>query len=222
MNRNELLDMIETGTSIVRSFLSDSDESSYFTSSFENWNNYDVVGHIIGWMSYSIDKLSCIKLGTKQSDEYAHVTSLSEINTILYNKMKGKSKEEIESNYINALGSYIKVIARYSNTDINLDTFDTGFKMELWRYMLLDTVIHPVQHVIYQYLKNNKYEEINKIILNTTNIFDKYSSINDGYKLFEFEIEREEYQKKLKELEKKHSTNKNVRVFVQMNVKENA
>jgi hypothetical protein len=56
----------------------------------------------------------------------------------------------------------------------------------------------------------------------TTDIFDQYSSVNDGYKLFEFEIEREEYQKKLKELEKKYSTNKNVRAFVQMNIKENA
>jgi hypothetical protein len=222
MNRNELLDMVETGTSIIRSFLSDSDESSYFISSFENWNNNDVVGHIIGWMNYSIDKLSSIKLGTKQSDEYAHVTSLSEINTILYNKMKGKSKEELESNYINTLGNYIKVIALYSNNEINLDTFDTGFKMELWRYMLLDTVTHPVQHVIYQNLKNDKYEEINNIIQKTADIFHQYSSLNDGYKLLEFEIEREEYQKKLKELEKKYSTNKNVRAFVQMNIKENA
>jgi hypothetical protein len=162
MNRNELLDMVETGTSIIRSFLNESNE--YGTSSFDNWNNNDVVGHVIGWMNYSIDKLSSIKLGTKQSDEYAHVTSLSEINTILYNKMKGKSKEEIESNSINALGNYIKVIALFSNNEINLDTFDTGFNMELWRYMLLDTVTHPVQHVIYQNLKNNKYEEINNII----------------------------------------------------------
>ena len=222
MNRNELVDMIENGTSIIRSFLCDSDESSNHSSSFENWNNHDVVGHIIGWMSYSIDKLSCIKLGTKQSDEYAHVTSLTEINTILYNKMKGKSKEEIESQYINAIGSYIKVIALYSNNDINLDTFDTGFKMELWRYMLLDTVIHPVQHVIYQCLKNNEYENINSIILKITVIFDQYSSQNDGYKLQEFEIEREEYQKKLKELEIKYSKNEHIKAFVQMNIKGNA
>ena len=153
MNRNELLDMVEIGTSIIRSFLSDSSESDRGTSSFEDWNNYDVVGHVIGWMNYSIDKLSSIKLGTKQSDEYVYATSLSEINTILYNKVKGKSKDEIESNYINAIGSYIKVISLYSNIEINLDTFDTGFIMDLWRYMLLDTVIHPVQHVIYQNLK---------------------------------------------------------------------
>ncbi len=221
MNRNELLDMIETGTSVVRSFLSDSDESTYYKSTLENWNNNDVVGHIIGWMNYSIDKLSSIKLGTKQSDDYAHVTSLSEINTILYNKTKGKNKEEIESNYITALGNYIKVIALYSNHEINLDTFNTGFKMELWRYMLMDTVTHPVQHVIYQNLKNSKYEEINNIIMKTTDMFNQFSA-NDGYKLSEFEIEREEYQKKLMELENKYSDNTNIRAFVQMNKKANA
>ena len=222
MNRNELLDMVENGTSIVRSFLIDSNDSEHVVSSFENWNDNDVVGHIIGWMSYSIDKLSCIKRGTEQSDEYAQVTSLNEINTILYNKMKGKNKEEIESKYINAIGSYIKVIALYSNNDINLDSFDTGFEMELWRYMLLDTVIHPVQHVLYQYLKKNKYEMINDIILKVTDIFDQYSSIDEGYKLLEFDIEREEYQKKLKELENRYSSNKKVRAFIQMNIKGNA
>ena len=219
MNRNELVGMVENGTSVIRSFLNDGDSSEHNISSFENWNNNDVVGHIIGWMSYSIDKLSSIKLGTKQSDEYANVTSLQEINTILYNKMKGKDKEEIESNYLNAIGSYIKVIALYSNNDINLDTFDTGFNMELWRYMLLDTVIHPVQHVIYQYLKYDKYLEVNFIIQKTASIFNQYSSVNEGYKLQEFEIERDEYQNKLIELEKHYGSNDNVKAFIQMNKK---
>ena len=219
MNRNELVGMVEKGTSVIRSFLNDGDSSEHNISSFENWNNNDVVGHIIGWMSYSIDKLSSIKLGTKQSDEYANVTSLQEINTILYNKMKGKDKEEIESNYINAIGGYIKVIALYSNNDINLDTFDTGFNMELWRYMLLDTVIHPVQHVIYQYLKYDKYSEVNFIIQKTASIFNQYSSVNEGYKLQEFEIERDENQNKLIELDNHYGSNDNVKAFIQMNKK---
>ena len=221
MNRNELLDMVLDGTSIVRAFLIESDESCV-AGSFENWNDTDVVGHIVGWMTYSIDKLSCIKLCTKQSDEYAHVTSLNEINTILYKKMNGKSSEEIESNYITSIGSYLKAISLFSNNDINLDTFETGFKMELWRYMLMDTVIHPVQHVLYQYLKKNNYEKINTVIMKTKDIFNQYSSVNDGYKLSEFEIERSEYQKKLKELDKEYGSNKAVEDFIHVNIKTNA
>jgi hypothetical protein len=219
MNRKELIDMIECGASLVRAFLIDSDLSLSLNSSYEDWNKNDVVGHIVGWMNYSIDKLACIKLGTKQSDEYSQVTSLNEINTILYNKMKGKSEEEIESSYINSIGSYIKVISLFSNNDINLDTFETGFKMELWRYMLMDTVIHPIQHILYQYLKENEYGKIVSIISSTKEIFRKYSEQNKGYNLDEFEIERSEYQKKIKELEIEYKNNEDVNIFIKMNKK---
>lgn len=222
MNRNELLNMIDNGTLYVRTFLCDSDISSCLPGSYDNWNNKDTVGHIIGWMNYSIDKLSCIKLGTKQSDEYAQVTSLSEINQILYNKRKGKNKEEIESEYINAIGDYIKVISLFSNKDINLTTFETGFKMELWKYMLMDTVIHPLQHVLYQHLKNSEFNKISTIIVNTKEIFEQYSVDSNGYKLSEFEIERDEYQKKLKGISIEYSRNKEMQEFVQANIIENA
>jgi hypothetical protein len=213
--------MIEAGTSCVRTFLNGGNAPSNGTSSFDNWNDNDAVGHIIGWMNYSIDKLTCLKLGTKQSEEYAQVTSLTKINTILFNKMKDKGTEAIESEYINSLGSYIKVVALYTNSDINLDTFDTGFKMDLWRYMLMDTVIHPVQHVLYQYLKNDQREKLVDTLLNTKEIFARYAPGMDGYQLSEFELDREEYRNKLNELSRKFSDNKDVQEFVRVNTKDN-
>lgn len=215
MNRKALLDMVEQGTSHVRSFLIEND--STLPSTYEDWNDRDVVAHVVGWMNYSIDKLSCIKLGTKQSEEYAHITSLNEINTILYNQMKDKCREEIESQYIDSIGSYVKMISLFSNDEINWDTFDTGFKMELWRYMLLDTVIHPIQHILYQYLKRNEHEKVVTIITDTSEIFEQFSAGKYGYKLSEFEIERSEYQEKLKELVKRHQDNKEVAEFVRIN-----
>jgi hypothetical protein len=92
MNRKELIDMILEGTSLVRGFLAGGDASSSLPSSYEDWNDRDVVGHIVGWMNYSIDKLTSIKLGTKQSEEYAQVSSLDEINMILYDKSKARQE----------------------------------------------------------------------------------------------------------------------------------
>ena len=60
MNRKELIDLIERGTSLVRTFLVEESSSSYIPISYENWNDGDVVCHIVGWMNYSIDKLSNI------------------------------------------------------------------------------------------------------------------------------------------------------------------
>lgn len=217
MNRKELIDMIENGTSLVRSFLTEGDSSLYLPSSYENWNNGDVAGHIIGWMNYSIDKLSCLKLGTKQSDVYSHVSSLDDINKLLYNTMKGKSREEIETDYIDSIGSYIKVVSLFSNSEINADSFDTGFKMELWRYMLLDTVIHPVQHILYQYLKNDEYGTLIEVLKSSKALFEKYSEGKKAFQLAEFELDRSEYQNKLNKLEIEYGSDFDVKDFVEMN-----
>jgi hypothetical protein len=217
MNRNDLIDMILDGTSLVRSFLAASDVSRHSPSSYEDWNDRDVVGHIIGWMEYSIDKLTSLKLGTKQSEEYAQVSGLDEINRILYEKSKVKSKDEIETGYLAAIAGYIKVVSLYSNDDVNLDTFDTGFKMELWRYMIMDTVIHPVQHVLYQRLKKNEYGKMVDIIVASDATFEKYSEGKKACRLTEFEIDRPEYQARLKEMEAKYPGNKAVMDFVHLN-----
>lgn len=217
MNRKELLDLVEKGTSIVRKFLAESDSSSCNTSTYDDWNDNDVVRHIVGWMDYSIDKLTCIKNGKKQGEEFAQVTSLDEINKLIYDKTRGISREEIESAYINSVGSYIKVISLYSNDDINLKTFETGFAMELWRYMLMDTVIHPIQHVIYQYIKHAMYSDVVDVIMASVMIFGEYSGGMSGYKLSEFKIERDEYQKKLGELRTQFGDNQDVIDFINVN-----
>ena len=220
MDRKELIDMIENGTSIVRNFIMENNASSNISGSYDDWNNNDVIGHIVGWMNYSIDKLSSLKLGVKLSGEYNQAFDLNEINKKLYNNSKNKNREEIETDYINSLGGYIKVVSIFSNKDMDLDTFDTGFKMELWRYIIMDMVIHPIQHIIYQYLKKNEYNRIAEVIENSKTIFGKYSPGMKAYELLEFEICSPEYQEKLKEMEIEFAGNNNVKDFVQMNKKE--
>jgi hypothetical protein len=216
MNRKELIDMIENGTSIVRNFIIEND-ASFHSGSFENWNDGDTIGHIVGWMNYSIDKLSSIKRGTELSDEYSQISDLDDINKKMYDKSKGKSREELETDYINCLGSYIKMVSLFSNNEMDLNTFDTGFKMELWRYMIMDTVIHPVQHIIFQNLKKDQYDKIVEVITMSKVIFEKYSAGNEAYKLSEFDISGSEYQAKLKKMETELISNQDAKEFVQMN-----
>lgn len=222
MNRKTLIDWIEVGTSSIRTFIEQGNASSIAPGSFEDWNDCDVIGHIVGWMDYSIDKLTCIKTGNRQNDEYSRATSLEEINRILYEKMKNKSMDEIESAYLNSLGGYIRAIALYSNGEINLDTFETGFTMALWRYMLMDTVIHPVQHVLYQHLKKGEYGKIVRVLANVKDVFEEYSAGKQAYKLSEFAIERPEYQKKIAELGRLHSADGDAGEFVAINASGNA
>lgn len=88
MIRKDLLDMIAGGTAHIRAFIADIDAEKTAPGSFEDWNDIDVAGHIVGWMDYSVDKLRCLKLGTAQSGEYAGISSLEEINRILYDKSR--------------------------------------------------------------------------------------------------------------------------------------
>ena len=150
------------------------------------------------------------------------MSSLEEINNTIYNKGKNKCRDEIETEYIDAIGSYIKVVSLFSNNEMNLNTFDTGFQMELWRYILMDTVIHPIQHIIYQYLKNDNYRKIVDVIMTSEVIFEKYSEGKKAYKLSEFEIDRIDYQNKLEKMAIKFHSNKAVKEFIQINRAGNA
>lgn len=217
MERRELIGMIENGTSIVRSFLATSDPSSFFGGSYEDWNNGDVIGHICGWMDYSIDKLTSLKRGTKPSDEYNDVSSLDEINKILYAKTRNASRETLEAGYRSSVDRYLETIGLFSDADINADTFDTGFKMDLWRYMLMDTVIHPVQHVLYQYLKKGAHDKLVAAITRGADAFGKYAEGNKAWELSEFRIDRAEYQEKLGRMDAEYGGNKLVQAFVRAN-----
>lgn len=215
MTRNQLVDMVWTGSSIVRRFLEEGDPAA--PGSYEDWNERDLLGHLVGWMEYSIDKLTSIKLGTAQSQEYAHARSLEEINRILYDKTKDAPRQGVESAYLAALGGYLKVISLFSDGEINLDSFDTGYKTELWRYMLLDTVIHPLQHVLYHYLKAEKYGKLREAIARTKDIFALYSADGDGYKLSEFGLARPEFQARLSILLEAGGADDELGRFVRLN-----
>jgi hypothetical protein len=214
MKRKELLDMVQVGSSIVRGFLADGDG---LASSYEDWNSRDVVGHIVGWMNYSSDKLSCIKHGRKQNEKYTGITSLDEINRILYNQAATKTAQDLESDYLSALGDYIKAISLFSDSEIGLSTFDTGFKMELWRYMVMDTVIHPTQHILYQLLKRGQYGKVFELIITSEGVFERYSAGRKAYQLQEFQIDRPQYQSWIDEMAKRYSDVGAIKEFVSLN-----
>lgn len=217
MNRKELVDMIVQGTSVIREFLREQDDGRPKRGSMEDWNANDIVGHICGWMDYSKDKLSNLKLGTPTSEKYKGAANLNEINALLYEETKGLSTEAIESRYLHSLGEYLKILSAFSEEDINSLNFNTGFNMALWRYMLMDTVIHPVLHVLYQRLKLRNYEGLAQTLTDVRGIFNVYSQENRGLRFADLDFDISAFQERFAELQNRFADNEDVAEFVRVN-----
>ncbi len=220
MTRNELVDMILNGTGVIRDFINHDDTRGEGPGTYEDWSDTDVVGHVVGWMNYSIDKLSSLKFGTKQSQEYQGVTTLDEINARIFDSFRGASRPGIESRYLDSLGGYIRIIAAYSEEDVNSDSFDTGFSMAMWRYMLMDTVIHPVQHALYQYLKRENYERVGGALMRVNDLFAAYSNNYAGYRLSEFNVDSDRFRARFMALKEMFPDSHCVAAFVRANLSE--
>ncbi len=212
--------MILNGTGVFRDLLRHDDTGGEGPGTYEDWSDTDVVGHVVGWMNYSIDKLSSLKLGTQQSQEYQGLTTLDEINARIFDTYRGASREDIESRYLDSLGSYIRIIAAYSERDVNSDSFDTGFSMVMWRYMLMDTVIHPVQHALYHFLKRENYERLECALRRVSDLFELYSDDHAGYRLSEFSVDSDRFRPRFKALKEMFPDSRCVAAFVRANLSE--
>jgi hypothetical protein len=50
----------------------------------------------------------------------------------------------------------------YTDNELLSKEFPTGFSCTLWEYMTLDLFIHPINHILYQYIKRKDYNEFYK------------------------------------------------------------
>jgi hypothetical protein len=217
MTRSKLFKMIEVGTDAVLEFISGSDPATNAHSSYENWNDRDVLAHINGWLAFSVNTLLSIKTGSPEKNGPAGEPDLAVINREFFERGREKEIEEIESEFIRAMGEYYRAISYYSASDLASKEFDTGFNTELWRYMLLDTVVHPVQHILYQHLKRDEYEKIVNLLAAAKDIFETYAENASAYRLSAFCERFGAYRPKLNSLEERYGSSDVVKTFVRVN-----
>jgi hypothetical protein len=186
---------------------------------FSDWNVRDVIGHINSWIKFSEDKLESIKLGQSFND-VSHV-DIEKFNKTNYGKYKNVSLENVINDTKIIIEQYKNILDLFNEEELLSNKFPTGFSFELWKYMAMDLGIHPIMHILYQYLKRNDYNNFIDEIEGSKKYFMEYSKNNireyDFRDLFENKEEKEERFKELME-KIKDKNNKLVEEIIKINM----
>jgi hypothetical protein len=148
--------------------------------------------------------LESIKL--KRSFEEANHVDIEKINKTNYEKYKNKTLKDVVNESKTILEEYKNVLGLFNEEELLSDKFPTGFSWALWKYMAMDLCIHPLMHIMYQYIKRGDYNEFIKETESSKKYFMEYSgnNIKEYYfgDLFENKEEKEKRFKELREIEK--------------------
>lgn len=139
---------------------------------YENWNSKDVVAHILEWIIFSKNKLQAIAYNR----QFEEVCDIDAFNRQAWIKNKDKHIGELKKNIMFELDEYNKTVLLYSDSDLQKKDLPTGFSFELWRYMIMDTVTHPVLHMLYYMLKTKNYERFVLLCEKRHKTFYRYSN----------------------------------------------
>jgi hypothetical protein len=132
--------------------------------SFENWNARDVIGHLNSWLKHNADKLEA----AKSKHSFGEVNA-KEYNKEAYEKNKTKSLNDIVYNAKVMFANYENILALYDEDELFGKEFSKIVSFALW-YM--DLFIHPIMHLLYQYMKKGDYD----VFINVVESSKKYSN----------------------------------------------
>jgi len=181
---------------------------------YYNWNYKDAIAHILEWIIFSKNKLYAIA----HKQPFQEVKDVETFNKHNYKKNKEKHIDELQSGIMRELDAYKEVVLLYSEADLQRKDLPTGFSFELWRYMIMDTVTHPVMHLLYHSLKTKKYELFCRLCEHHNEIFYRYADGRSDVYLFDDYIEnRNEFITAIKELGLQYRTNKLIRSILKAN-----
>jgi hypothetical protein len=148
--------------------------------------------------------LESIKL--KRSFEDVSHVDIEKFNKTNYEKYKNETLENVVNESKIILEKYKNILNLFDEEELSSNKFPTGFSFALWKYMAMDLCIHPLMHIMYQYIKRRDYNEFVKEVESSKKYFEEYSenNIKEYYfgDLFEDKEEKEKLFKELKEIEK--------------------
>lgn len=167
-----------------------------FLACYNNCSFKDVISHISEWRILSSKKLEAVK-----SNKYtSFCENLDILNRKFYEKHTNQSIDKIK---LLSKDSYNKLknnIGLFDNSELIVKNKLSGFKGELWKYILIDSFMHPTIHMVFHYIKLQEFQmafkflEHNYILL--LEIDNSEETINDFFYLGEVYEELNEMQNK--------------------------
>jgi hypothetical protein len=202
MNKNTILELsIYTEKKII-------DFSEYYNNenvsetSFSDWNVRDVIGHINSWILFSKEKMEFME--SRRSLNADFNVDIVDFNKKNYEENKNKPLKSILHETKIIFIEYRQTVFTFGEQELWGEKFPTDLEFKLfWELIGKDTFIHPIMHILYQYLKRKDYNEFIKEIESSKEYFMEYSRNSiDVYffaDLFDDTVKKEKRFEELKE-----------------------
>jgi len=122
------------------------------SSTWEDWTLRDVWGHLGAWVDFATGKVEAMADG-RPFDE---VTDVVEFNRRAYDHNARLSETVARRALDERLTALGKAASRFSEADLDMTSWPTGFRMSLGRYLVMDAFVHHLQHILYHALKTGR------------------------------------------------------------------
>lgn len=129
-----------------------SDDSADAT--FSRWSAADVLHHLTTWVAYSRERLTAILENASVRD----IDDLEVFNRDAWERGRAIPRMDLLQRFADEIDRYRDTVARFSADDFVRTDFPTGFDWPLWKYILLDTAVHPGWHFVYHGITRGHFE----------------------------------------------------------------
>jgi hypothetical protein len=185
-------------------------------SSFSNWNARDVIEHINFWVDFLNRKLESFKKETSFKD--LEKSEVAEYNKKNYIKNKHKDLHDTVQTSRKIFGDFKNSLVLFTEDELFSEKFETGFDVVLWRYISMDLITHPINHILYHYLKRKDYKEFVSEAESVHKYCVDYSDDNDTIYYFQDLFENEEKKRMtFMEMPEKIKENKMIKEIIKIN-----
>lgn len=172
------------------------DKKESFLGSYDNWTFKDVVSHISEWRILASKKLESVK----KIEYVSFHEELDVLNRQNYKRHKNQPIEEVKLLSIKSYKSLEKQIDSFDNSELIGESKIDGFKAALWKYILIDSFLHPTIHMVFYYIKIQEFEKAFKILENNyillLEVDNSKEVVTDFFRLGELLEELEEMKNK--------------------------
>ena len=189
-------------------------KSEQLVSNYNDWNYKDVIAHLLEWIMFSKNKLNAIVY----NQDFQEISNIDIFNKQNYIKNKNKHITELQKKLIFELNEYKNIVLLYTEADLQRKDFPSGFSFELWRYMIMDTIIHPVMHLLYYLIKTKNYKLFFKLCKKYNEIFYYYAQGNiEVYSFYEYIEDSKKFIENIKELGEQYKNDDMIHAVLEAN-----
>ncbi len=121
---------------------------------FSRWSAADVLHHLTTWVAYSRERLTAIL----DSGPIQNIDDLEAFNRDAWERGHTIPRMDLLQRFADELGRYRDTVTRFTAADFDRTDLPTGFDWPLWKYILLDTAVHPGWHFVYHGITRGIFE----------------------------------------------------------------